>query len=145
MRPVADHAETLEFLALDVDPFLRERPALLAEFVDRHRVLVLALGAVAFFDLPLDRQAVAVPARHVVGIVAEHLLALGHKVLEDLIERVADMDVAVGVGRPIMQHEFRTVLGLLAQPLVQADLVPARQEVRLALRQARAHREVRLR
>ena len=75
--------------------------------IDRHRVLVLALGAVLLLDLPLDRQAVAVPARHVVGVVAEHLLAARHHVLEDLVERVPDMDVAVGVGRAVVQDEFR--------------------------------------
>jgi hypothetical protein len=39
------------------------------------RVLVLALGAVLLLDLPFDRQAVAVPAGHVVGVLAQHLLA----------------------------------------------------------------------
>jgi hypothetical protein len=35
-----------------------ELAALAAELVDRHRVLVLAGGAVLLLDLPLDRQAV---------------------------------------------------------------------------------------
>ena len=87
----------------------------------------------------------AVPARHVVGIEAEHLLALGHHVLEDLVQRVADMDVAVGVGRAVMQHEFRPAGAAFAQLSVEADLVPAFEDFRLALRQARAHREFRLR
>ena len=108
--------------------------------------LGLALGAVVLFlDLPFDRQAVAVPARHVIGIEAQHLLALGHDVLEDLVERMPDMDVAVGVGRAVMQHEFRSPGGVLAQPVVEADLVPASQDFRLAFGQAGAHREFRLR
>jgi len=56
-----------------------------------------------------------------------------------------DMNVAVGVGRAVMQHEFRPAGGTLAQSAVEADLVPARQDFGLALRQAGAHREFRLR
>ena len=44
-----------------------------------------------------------------------------------------------------MQHEFGAAGGLLAQLVVEADLVPALQDFRLALRQAGAHREFRLR
>ena len=66
MLPVALDAEALELLALHAEPVLREGAAFGAEFVDRHRVLVLALGAVLLLDLPFDRQAMAVPARHVV-------------------------------------------------------------------------------
>ena len=113
--PVALDAEALELLALHAEPVLGEGAAFGAEFVDRHRVLVLALGAVLLLDLPLDRQAVAVPARHVVGIVAEHLLRARHHVLEDLVERGADVDVAVGIGRAVMQDEFGAALRGLAQ------------------------------
>src|SRR5436853_388861 len=78
----------------------------------------------------------AVPARHVVGIEAKHLLALCHHVLEDLVQRVANMDVAVGVGRSVMQHEFGAAARALAQLAVEVDLVPALEDFRLALRQA---------
>ena len=148
--PVADDAEPLEFLALHVEPVRGIGAAFLAERHHRGGIpeirFGLALGAVVLLlDLPFDRQAVAVPARHVVGIEAEHLLALGHDVLEDLVEGVPDMDVAVGVGRAVMQHEFRPSGGIGAEPLVKADFVPALEDFRLALRQAGAHREFRLR
>ena len=80
--PVADDAEALELLALGVDPVLREGAALGAEFVDLDVVLVLALGAVLLLDLPLDGQAVAVPARHIGRVVAEHLHGAADEVLE---------------------------------------------------------------
>ncbi|MET3160875.1 hypothetical protein ABIF34_007900 [Bradyrhizobium japonicum] len=150
MIPVADDAEALEFLALHVDPVRRVGAALFSKRDHRGGVaevgLLLALLAVVLLlDLPFDRQAVAVPAGHVVGVEAEHLLALGHDVLENLVQRVADMDVAVGVGRAVMQHEFGAALGFLAQPVVEADVVPVFQDLRLALRQAGAHREFGLR
>ena len=145
MLPVAFDAEALELLALHVDPFLGEGAALAAELDDRHRVLVLAASAIGLLDLPLDRQAVAVPAGHVVGILAEHPLRAHDEVLEDLVEGVADMDVAVGVGRAVVQDEARPPLPRLAQPPVEVHAVPAREEQRLALRQPGAHRELRLR
>ena len=150
MIPVADDAEPLEFLALHVEPVRRVGAAFFPKLHHGGGVaeirLLLALGTVVLFlDLPFDRQAVTVPARHVVGIEAEHLLALGHHVLEDLVQRVADMDVAVGVGRAVMQHEFGAAGSALAQFSVEVDLVPVFEDFRLALRQAGAHREFRLR
>jgi hypothetical protein len=72
-------------------------------------------------------------------------VALGREILEDLVERRADMDVAVGIGWAVMQHELVAALRALAQLLVEADLVPALENFRLALRQAGAHREFGLR
>ena len=149
MRPVADDAEALEFLALHVEPVACELPALVAERIDRDRIeevrLLLALGAILLLDLPFDRQAVAVPARHVVRIVSEHLLRLDDEILQDLVQRVPDVDVAVGVGRPVVQREFHAAFRLGSQFLVEPDFVPALQQFRLEFRQSGAHRKLRLR
>src|SRR5690606_15552922 len=67
--PVALDAQPAELRALYVDPLLGELAALAAELGDGHLVLVAARLAVALLDLPLDRQAVAVPAGDVVGIL----------------------------------------------------------------------------
>jgi hypothetical protein len=72
--PVAGDAEALELLALDVDPAFGELAAFLAELDDVDLVLVQALGAVLLLDLPLDGQAVAVPAGDVARCLAHHLL-----------------------------------------------------------------------
>ena len=149
MRPIADDAEALEFFALNIDPMGGELAALVAKRVDRDGIeevrLLVALGAILLLDLPFDRQAVAIPARHVVGIVAEHLLRFDDEVLQDLVQRVPDVDVAVGVGRAIVQREFHAALGLRAQLFVKTDFVPALQEFRLKLRQTGAHRKIGLR
>ena len=57
----------------------------------------------------------------------------------------ADMDVAVGIGRAVMQHEFGTAPSGFAQTAIEIDRVPALEDFRLALRQPCAHREIRLR
>ena len=153
--PVALDAQALELVALHLEPILREGAALGAER-DHWRGVDIAtlLGSVEFapafsapvlLDLPLDRQAVAVPARHVVGVVAEHLLRARHHVLEHLVERGADVDVAVGVGRAVMQDEARPPLGGLAQAPVHGKARPAREQLGLLLRQPGAHRKGRLR
>ena len=147
VRPVAQHAQALELGPLHADPHVGELAALLAELADRHLVLALALGAVLLLDLPLDRQAVAVPAGHVVDVVAEQEARADDEVLEDLVQRVADVDGAVGVGRAVVQHEQRraSLLAGLADRLVEAwPLGPAGQDVRLQLGQAGAHRERRV-
>ena len=139
--PVARHAQPLELLALHVDPVRGEGTAFLAEVVDGHVVLVASLLAILLLDLPLDGKAVAVPARHVVGIEALHLARAGDDVLEDLVEGVADVQVAVGVGGAVMQHVFGAAGRLLAERVVKVDRLPALQKLRLALRQTSLHGE----
>ena len=144
---IADDAEALEFFGLDRDPLLRIGAAFLAEFDHRVRLfqvgLGLALGAVILFlDLPLDRQTVAIPAGNVVRIIAAHLERAGDDVLEDLVQRMADMDVAVGIGRTIVQHELFATGGRGTQLLVEIHLAPARNGFRLFLRQACTHRKL---
>ena len=143
--PVAGDAEALKLLALYLDPMTGEFPALGAEVDDRHRVLVLALFPVLLLDLPFDGQAVAVPAGHIVGILAQHLLGAGDDVLQDLVERVADMEMAVGVGRSVVEDELLPALGVGPQFGVDVELLPALEYLRFALRQSRLHREVGLR
>ncbi len=150
MIPITLDAEALELLALHVEPVLGVGPAFAAEADDRLRVrevrLGLALGAIVLLlDLPLDGEAMAVPARHVIGILAHHGVRAGDDVFEDLIQPSADMDVAVGVRRPVMQDELRPAHGLLAQAIVKAHFGPALEQLRLALRQAGLHGEVGLR
>jgi hypothetical protein len=139
--PVAGHAEALELLALNVDPALGEAAAFLPEGDNIDLVLVEALRAVLLLDLPFDRQAVAVPAGDVAGVLAHHLLAAHHHVLQDLVQRMPDVEVAVGVGRAVVQREG-LASRLLAQTVVDSDPLPAVEPGRLALRQASAHRKL---
>ncbi len=141
--PASQHAQALELGLLLLDPLAGEGAALGAEFRQRDLVLALAPAAVLLLDLPLDRQAMAVPARRVVDVEAQQEPAPDHEILEDLVERVADVDGAVGVGRPVMQHEQRRAGGLAsgADGGEEVVLVPALQDLGLELGQARAHGE----
>ena len=108
--PIAFNAETLELLALNINPVIGKFSAFLAELVDRNVVLILALGAILLFDLPFNRQTMAVPAGDVVALIAAHLHRAGDDVLQGLVERMADMDVAIRIGE--VRHAGRTCSGL---------------------------------
>ena len=143
--PVAEDAEALEPVALHIDPVIGEVAAFLAEFLQRHLVLVLAGLAVFLLDLPFDRQAVAVPARHVVGVEAQHLAGTVDHVLQDLVQRVSGVDVPVRIGRSVMQDELLPPLRAFAQLSPDIHVVPPLQDLRFLLRQAGAHGKVGLR
>ncbi len=55
---------------------------------------------------------------------------------------MADMDVAVGIGRAIMEDELLALRRLLAHAPEQAHIRPALEQLRLLHRQARLHRKV---
>ncbi|MNL52623.1 hypothetical protein D3C87_1758170 [compost metagenome] len=84
----------------------------------------------------------AVPAGHIGRVVAQHLHGAGDEILQRLVERVTDMDIAVGIGRAIMDGEERAILGLLALQRVNIQLFPALEPARLALGQPGAHGEL---
>jgi hypothetical protein len=89
----------------------------------------------------LDGQSVAVPAGDVRGIMAEHGARLDDKVLEDLVEGRPHVDVAVGVGRPVVKDEGRAAGGgaLLEDALIEAVGFPLLDGFRLLLGQGGLH------
>ena len=83
-----------------------------------------------------------VPAGDVVRVLAHHALRAVDHVLEDLVQRMPDMEMAVGVRRTVMQDELLPPHRLFAQPVVEAKPFPALEQLRLALGQSGLHREV---
>ena len=142
VMPVAKNTKTLEFLGLHVEPVRREIPAFLTEFTDRHLVLVLALLAVLFLDLPFDRKSVAVPAGHVVGVLAQHRLRTVDNILENLVQRMSDMKLAICVGRSVMKDKQFGIRARLAKTAVDVHLLPTRKDLGLLLGQPATHREI---
>src|SRR3546814_20821992 len=90
--PVSNPAQALEGRSLDVDLRAGGFTALLPEF---DRIALHPDRAVLLLDRDLDRQAVAVPARDVGRVEAGQVLRLDDDVLEDLVDRVAEVDRAV--------------------------------------------------
>ena len=97
-------------------------------------------------DFLFDRQPVAVPARNIGRPESAHRFVAEDDFLQRLVERVAEMEIAVRERRSVVQHETfarRRVLAL--DRLVKAGLFPVGNPSWLALRKTRAHREVRFR
>src|SRR3989442_1742407 len=142
--PVAEYAQALELVALDVDVPERVLAALLALLKGIHCAPYVYGGVVEaelLVHLMLDRQAVTVPAGDVDRVEAEHRARLHDDVFEDFVEDVPQMDVAVRVRRAVVQDPEGAVRGDLAEALVHPELLPPGEHLRLALRKVGLHGE----
>ena len=133
--PLAQHAQTDKVFLLALDLHVGVGARLFQHF-GRRQVL-----AVQFFDLDLDRHAVAIPARYIRRVEAGQRARLDDHILEDLVDGVAQVDVAIRVRRAVVQDEFRTAGGSLAHALVDFLVLPLLYPLRLALGHVAAHRE----
>ncbi|EHM55942.1 hypothetical protein HMPREF9080_00243 [Cardiobacterium valvarum F0432] len=139
VRPVAKDAEADEIGLLQLDLTCGITAAGGAKFRSAHLRTRLADF---LLNLLLNRQAVAVPARDVRAIETEHLARFGDDVFQDFIEGMADVNRAVGVGRAVVQDEFRAARERCALFAVNIVVLPESEDFRLALRQIAAHREI---
>ncbi len=99
--PAAEDAETFELDAVDVDKLGGIGAAFGADFGDGHGGFALAEFLI---DFDFDGQAVAIPTGDVGGVETGHGFRLDDEIFEDLIEGGAEVDVAVGVGRAVVQN-----------------------------------------
>ena len=97
----AKDADPFELLPLQVEKLLRIPAALRAHVGRAHLQL---FPAQFLIDLDLNREAVAIPPRHVGRIKARHGLRFDDEILEALVQRRAHVDRAAGVGRAIVQN-----------------------------------------
>jgi len=88
--PAAENAEALEIFLVLLDVANRELAAQLAEFRRRY----FPFAAQFFFHLRLNRQAMAIPARHVRRVVPRHALGLDDQVFQDFVEAGTEMNFA---------------------------------------------------
>jgi hypothetical protein len=110
----------------------------------RHSSRALSAGRClpwVFFDLVLDRQAVAVPARHVGGVEAGQGLGADDDVLENLVQRVTDVDVCRWHREGRRAARTWPAGGGLADALVELPLLPVGHPAWLALGEVATHRE----
>src|SRR5260370_30396600 len=89
------------------------------------------------------RQAVAVPAGHVGGVVPRHALGLDDQVLEDFVQAGSQMNFAGGVRRAAMQYEERLAFAGLQGSFVEVSRVPGFELFWLVLPPAGLYGEIR--
>ena len=97
-------------------------------------------------DFVLNRHTVAVPARYVRRIKARHRARFNDDILQNLIDRVTNVNVTVGIRRAVVQNKFRTVLlsRHLADFLVAFLFLPLSNPLRFAFGQITTHRKWRV-
>ena len=136
--PTAEDAQALEIRALQVHVFLGVFAAFGADLGRSHFGFARAELAI---DLDFDGQAVAVPAGDIGGIEARHGLGFDDEILEYLVERGAQVNAAVGVGRAIVQDVSGPAGARAADLAVDILAVPALEQLRLGLGEVGLHRE----
>ena len=75
------------------------------------------------------------------GVEARHLGGAVDRVLQHLVQRMADMQVAVGVGRAVMQHEGRAPDRGFPHAVPEIPRLPTGERRGLPLRQVAFHGE----
>ena len=133
--PFAEDTQADEVLFLALDLLVGKGAAEFAHLVGGNVL------AVQFLDLMLDRQTVAVPAGHVGRVEPGQRFRTDDDVFQNLVDRVADVDVPVGIGWPVMQHKARTTLRYGTDLLVELLLLPVGHPLRLTFGQVATHRE----
>ena len=76
----------------------------------------------------------AIPTRHVDGVVSRHLFGFHNQIFENLIQCRADVDVPIRIGRAVMQDVLSFPLGGLAQRGIELHVLPNLQAFLLTLR-----------
>ena len=71
----------------------------------------------------LDRQVVAISTRHVGRVEIGQGFGVGDDVFEDLVHCMINVDVVVGIGRAVVQDEFRPIFANLVQFVIQVNFV----------------------
>lgn len=69
-------------------------------------------------------------------------MGLVHEILQDLVERMPQVNRAIGIRRAIVQDERTSVLVLFEHLMVNVDVVPKLEASRLILREVASHRKI---
>jgi len=134
--PVAQHTQALEVLALPGNLLAREIPTGIAKMRWCHGITGLADG---LLHLVFNGQTVTVPTRHIDRVIAIETAGLDDNILENFVNGMADMNIAIGVGGAVMQDVALAAAAAGTQSLIHALTAPAGQAFGLAFGKTRAH------
>src|SRR4051812_48472904 len=122
MVPVTENTQAFELGALDIDVFPGIR---IAGSPDGSGVRGSVTGlAHVLGDLEFNGQAMTIPAWHIRRVEAAQGLILDDDVFKRLIERSADMDIAIRERGTIVKDEFCGSSALRLDTLVQPGRFP---------------------
>ena len=136
--PIAQDAQSFEVFALLIDLLGGEGAAF------GLHVVAAEFATMQLFDGVFDGQAMTVPPWNVLRVKTCQLTAFDDHVFEHFVERMPDVQLAVGVRRAVVQDKQRRTLTSKAQFFVQAVIAPAFGPCAFALGQIAAHRKRRV-
>ena len=143
LLPIAEHAEAFELRPLQIDIFAGVG---VAGGTDGGRIGVgLAGRAQLLGNLRFDGEAMAIPTGHIGRVHPLERAEFDDDVLEDLVQRGADMDIAVGKRRAVVQDELRSPGAGLADAPVEVGRLPEGEPLRFTRHEVGLHGETGLR
>ena len=136
LLPVGPDAPALEALHLAIHLLAGVSSGFLAQLDRRQRLALFLIHRLQ--HLEFDRQAVAVPTRHVAHPAAlQHLIFVDH-IFEHLVQGMAHVQGTVGVGRPVVKREGGPAV-VEPQLPIDAVLAPEGLQFRLPLHRIGTH------
>ena len=102
----------------------------------------LSFAAKLFFDLRFDGETMAIPPRHVRGVMARHGFRFDDEVFQDFIETGTEMDGARRIRRAIVQNKKWFALSSCKNGIVKIRFLPGIELFWLILRETGFHRKV---
>ena len=130
VRPVSKHAHPHKIGLLGLDLLARIVTALLSELGCSHLVARLTHF---LFNIELNGQAVAVPARDIGGIKARQRLGLDDDVFKDLVDGMPNVELTVGIGGTVVEDKGRFTLPRFTHLAIQVHRSPSLKTLGLAL------------
>ena len=142
MIPIAGHAQTTELFLLR---FHIAQCKLFAAVAEHQLIGIATIQAQSIDRLGFNRQTMGIPAGHVRRVITAHRFIFNDHILEHFIQSMAQMNIAVGIRRPVMEDEFWLAGVLFQNAAVNAHFIPLLQNSRFLLRQVAAHFKIGLR
>src|SRR5436853_7932655 len=127
ISPATQDTQTFEIAAMLIDVAQSEFPA---DTPKLHWSDAALFASELLFHLRLDRQTVAIPAGNVRRSKTSHGLRLHDHILQNLVERGAQMDCARRIRRTIVQHVCGVPFAGLLNPLVKLTVLPLGENAR---------------
>ena len=134
--PLAEHAQALEVGALQRHEFFRVAAAGAPDFHHRHAGLP---RAELLIHVDFNWQTVAIPAGDKGRVETRQGFRLDDQIFQDLGQRRAQVQSAVGVRRTIVKREDRGALAALANALIKSFLPPPVEPLWLVRRKVGLH------
>lgn len=142
---VEEDRKEIELIGMENDKVGRELKKLIEELVDRKLVIVFEWGEIFLIDIKLNRKEVEIKERKIVWIVEENMERESDEVFKNIVKRMEDMDIEVGIGREIMEKIEREVIGMLEKIFIEVNLIKEMEKKRIEMRKERENRKISMR